>query len=920
MRIILTILILISSYSYGATNDFLKSIDPLVLEKLKETKPRLLKPPFTQKRLDLLLKEIHKFSGAKNVSYSQDKNKISFKLEKPPKISAIEINGVNTSDQDSILRFIPAKLNGPLKKELIQNSAIAIKKFYMQESYFNAEVSIEAKKLDSENSKLKIEIKKNNAVSISKIEILSNNEDLNKRLTDELDNFKDSKLSLEILDNIRTKSENYLQENRYLQAGVSEPRYKIINQEDGSAEVSIDVSRPKKYELSFYGNLEISKNEILRKLDLDNTSSRFGLDVKNELINRTKAIYRAQAYPKAEINIKEKTENNKILLQIDINEGPEVRIVRWRLRGSFGRDEQYYIDQIQKLGSSQIRSENYVDKELKEVVNSLNVDLQNQGYLSSKAELEKVRWVKSDAVEIFLFLDEGVLTKLKSIDFEGLTAFPKEKLLDLIELNEGDPLNLLQIEKSLERIRTLYMNNAYLDFTVSNSGKELIEYSDENKKARLIYKLDEGDKIKVKSIIVSGTQLTKESIVTRSLDFEVGDYLTLERIRESEAQLQKLGLFSRADIQALPANTGNRPVLIKVSERSPGVFTFGLGVSDELNGTLKGFTGVLYKNLGGSAKVVQARAEIQKKFQETNFIENKVTLSYLEPFLFGEKLKGRTNLSFSQEFDFLTSDNSSNTYIKETREINFNIEKDFSRHFKFGWRLWGISGTRRFELNRNDDQEKLQVASLGPYIEYDRRDHPFTPKKGVYSQLNVEFASPNLESSDDIHFIRATGAFNHYIPLTEDNYFVLAYSLRGGFVENLGKPGTLSIPQEKMFFLGGRSTLRGFELSEIPSTTEISALKPSGKTSYFVTDKSSFGLIKIELRFPIYKDFGAALFYDGGMVDIPEVDIEDKFRHSAGIGFRWYTPVGPVSLEYGLKLDKKDAETDGRVHFAIGAF
>lgn len=920
MRLIILFFLLLSLPLKASSKNFFKNLDPYVLRKLEKQHPKLVRPPFTQKKMNEILKLVHKYSGAKKVSYTLGKTGTKFTLERPPKISSIEIDGVSNKEKEKIFRFLPISPNAPLKKENIEKAAISIKKYYMQESFFNAEVSIEAKKENAEYSKILIEINKNKAVSISKINFLSNNKRLNEKLRDEFDNFEDKKLSLEKLDELRAETEKYLQENRYLQAGVSEPRYKLLANEPGKAEIEIDITKPKLYELSFYGNYELSKNQILKKLDLDNTASRFGLDVTTELSTRLKNIYRSQAFPKAEIKIEEKPNKEKHLLRINIEEGPQVKIIKWHLRGSYSREEQYYIDQIQKLGSAPIRSETFVEKDLKDVIKSLNVDLQNQGYLGSNLQLERVKWAKKDGVEIFLFLDEGVITRLKDIQFKGLEAFPKEQLLELIDLQVGGALNLLQIEDSLEKIRNLYLNNAYLDFEVINSGKGLIEYFNENREANLIYELNEGDKIKVKSIIVSGAQITKESVVKKSLDFEVGDYLTLEKIRESESQLQKLGLFAKADIQPLPANTAERPVLIKVSERSPGAFTLGFGASDELNGTVRGFTGVLYKNIGGSAKVVQARAEVQKKFQETDFIENKVSLSYLEPFLFGEKIRGRTNVSFSQEFDFLTSDNTNNTYIKETKEINFNIEKDFTRHVKFGWKLWGISGTRRFEIDRNDDQEKLQIASLGPYAEFDTRDHPFVPKRGIYSQINIEFAAPELESSDDINFIRVTGAFNHYIPLTADKYFVLAYSLRGGYVENLGEPGTLSIPQEKMFFLGGRSTLRGFELSEIPDTNEIASLKPSGKTSYFVTDKSYFGLFKAELRFPIYNDFGAALFYDGGVVDIPEITIEDKFRHSAGIGFRWYTPVGPVSLEYGLKLDKKSSETDGRIHFAIGAF
>ncbi|MEC9281818.1 MAG: BamA/TamA family outer membrane protein, partial [Bdellovibrionota bacterium] len=389
----------------------------------------------------------------------------------------------------------------------------------------------------------------------------------------------------------------------------------------------------------------------------------------------------------------------------------------------------------------------------------------------------------------------------------------------------------------------------------------------------------------------------------------------------SEFLLQRLGIFSTVDIQALPANDGNRPVLVKLTERNPGVFTLGLGVTDEFGGTVKGFTGLVYKNLGGSAKVVQTRVEIQNQINNESFIENKITLSYLEPLLFGRKIKGRTNLSFSQDIDFLSSD-ADNTYIKESKEINFILEKDYDQHTKIGWKLWEIEGTRRFETTRKAVEEKLQIGSIGPYIELDHRDHLFSPRQGSYTRFAIEYASPGYESSEDIHFGRATAVFNHYLPLNDTKRLVFAYSLRGGYVENLGRKGTDAVPQDRMFFLGGRSTIRGFELAEIPNEVDISSLKPNGSSIYYVSDKSSFGLVKLELRFPIYEDFGAALFYDGGAVNIPEIELPSEYiyRDSMGISFRFYTPVGPVSLEYGHKLNRREGESPGRFHFSIGAF
>jgi outer membrane protein assembly factor BamA len=99
--------------------------------------------------------------------------------------------------------------------------------------------------------------------------------------------------------------------------------------------------------------------------------------------------------------------------------------------------------------------------------------------------------------------------------------------------------------------------------------------------------------------------------------------------------------------------------------------------------------------------------------------------------------------------------------------------------------------------------------------------------------------------------------------------------------------------------------------------------------------ESNFYLFKTELRFPIYNDLGGVLFYDGGAVSIidntnsaqsaTESALRDQYplyRDAVGVGIRYNTPVGPVSAEYGYKLNRQQqrGESEGRFHFSIGTF
>jgi len=94
-------------------------------------------------------------------------------------------------------------------------------------------------------------------------------------------------------------------------------------------------------------------------------------------------------------------------------------------------------------------------------------------------------------------------------------------------------------------------------------------------------------------------------------------------------------------------------------------------------------------------------------------------------------------------------------------------------------------------------------------------------------------------------------------------------------------------------------------------------------------------LFNLEFRFGRAEGLGVVLFTDSGNVWVNEsVDLHD-LRASAGIGIRYQTPVGPLRLDYGQKMNRQGShtlpsaipgaapvlvpgESPGEIHFNIG--
>ena len=77
----------------------------------------------------------------------------------------------------------------------------------------------------------------------------------------------------------------------------------------------------------------------------------------------------------------------------------------------------------------------------------------------------------------------------------------------------------------------------------------------------------------------------------------------------------------------------------------------------------------------------------------------------------------------------------------------------------------------------------------------------------------------------------------------------------------------------------------------------------------------------LEYRVPLLKEQGIVglVFFDTGNVyyDDESYDVNDM-RSSVGAGIRWYSPMGPLRLEFGKNLDPREDEESGKWEFSVG--
>jgi outer membrane protein insertion porin family len=397
--------------------------------------------------------------------------------------------------------------------------------------------------------------------------------------------------------------------------------------------------------------------------------------------------------------------------------------------------------------------------------------------------------------------------------------------------------------------------------------------------------------------IVTGNRNTKYEVVRRELKQQENmpfDYTLLSRERQ---QLYKTGLFTDIDMEALGAYEDKKDVLIKLREGNAGAVELTLGYAEyEL---YRGSLDLSYRNVMGMNRQASLKLEVSS-------LEHRYVLQYYEPWFLNMELPFRIYI-LGEDKKEISIDSRETRYHLTRNSITAGFEKKMSDILR-GELFYEFSLVNTYDVKPDvvlskEDTGTLVISGWRIGLIYDTRDNQFYPKKGTLSGATLKITSPIFLS--ETHFVKLTLYGNVYREVAKG--FVLAASLRGGLAQ--GYSGTKELPIVERFFLGGRTSVRGYPQDE---------LGPKGSDGT-PTGGNAFLMENLELRTSLGKNFGLVTFLDGGNVWVKTEDIKlTDFKFTAGLGLRYNTPVGPIRIDYGQKLQREKGESAGELHFSIG--
>ncbi len=640
------------------------------------------------------------------------------------------------------------------------------------------------------------------------------------------------------------------------------------------------------------GNRVYEDKEIMETLDIKTGSILNIFKVRNN-IERIESLYKDKNYHNVHVSYHVRSlDNNQADLEFTVEEGDKVRIKEIAFIGN----QAYSDKELKKAMKSSEKgfwswltsSGEFNKADLEQDVARLNSFYHNNGYIQAKVGDPRIEY-KENWIHITVKIDEGRQFKVGKVKVTGDLIQPEEELLRGLKISKETIYNREIVRNDVITLSDIYSDEGYAYADI----KPRADQHQDTQTVDIIYEIAKGKQVYFEKIIITGNSKTRDKVLRRELKVHEQELYSGKRLKRSVRNLHRLDYFEDVKVDTLKGSADDKMVLkIDVTEKPTGAFSFGGGYSSVEN--VFAMASVTQRNLFGRGHILQLKAEVGGS-------TTRYTLSFTEPWLF--------DMPMSAGFDLYNWERDYDTYDKDSKgggvRLGYRIFDYTYLSLGYSYEISDIVITDEDEVSNlvEDMEGEHTTSSVTTTLRYDSRDKAFNPTEGGEHSLTVEYAG----LGGDIGFTKYVAEAGQYFPLFWKTVGFL--HAKGGYVDALS--GKI-LPDYERFYLGGMNSLRGFDWRDI-------ALEDEDGDDI---GGNQFVQFNVEFLFPLIEKAGVVgvLFYDTGNVYDTSENVDfGNLRQSAGFGFRWYSPMGPIRIENGYILDPKDDESkSGRWEFTMG--
>jgi outer membrane protein insertion porin family len=666
----------------------------------------------------------------------------------------------------------------------------------------------------------------------------------------------------------------------------------------GKEVIFIVVEKPSIKEILIKGNDKVKLDDIKEKMTLT-PRSILNLDKVKENSEQIRKLYFSKGYYGVKVDYKvDYLETNEAIVTFTVSEGPKGHIQKIIFKGNkrIKSSELKKVMQTKQWSILSILTKTgTLDEDvLKNDLQLLTAYYFDHGYLEAKLSEPKIDLSNPKKIRIEVDVVEGPRYHLGNIDFKGDVLTTKEALFKHLKIKRGDPYSNTAIRREVNALTEAFANQGYAYVEINP------ETSVDNKHllVHLTFEIDKKKRVYYEKIQVVGNTKTRDKVIRRELRVAEGELYNATDMNYSRDRLKRTGYFKEVDFTTGRGSTEEKINLdVKVEEAPTGAITFGVGYSTIES--VVGSASISDRNLFGLGYAGALKFSL-------GFETQSARLSLTDPYFLGYPYAAGIDLYHERVEIFTTySYKITGGDIRIGRELTDKIRIDAMYKLENVDVYNVASDASIFVL---DQQGKRTTSAIALTPSMDTRDDFYNPRRGGRHSILIQNAGGIL--GGDNYFVKILGQTSWFFPLP----LRTTLNLRGQAGIITPYSGR-SLPIYEKFFVGGISTIRGFEYG-MAGPVDRTTGDPLGATKMVA--------FNVEWIFPLSREIGlqGALFFDIGKAWGTEGIQNVRTRgiaFGAGPGIRWFSPFGPIHIDLGFNLNRKQGEKGQVIEFTGGS-
>ncbi|MFZ4439005.1 MAG: outer membrane protein assembly factor BamA [Syntrophales bacterium] len=661
---------------------------------------------------------------------------------------------------------------------------------------------------------------------------------------------------------------------------------------EGKAITFLVEEKPIITEIRIQGNKEVKRDDIEGAMSVRNRQT-VNLEKLKTDTEKIKALYDSKGFYNAEINYAVEKGGERdvhVVVTITENEKLFIRGISFEGNRAFTTKELKNMMTTNEWGIFHFFTESGLLKkdQLKQDVGKLNAFYLNNGFINAQIG-EPVISYDRDGIRIKILVSEGKQFRVGKIAIGGdELATPRGDLLAKLQIRKKDFYAREAIMKDMDYLTQVCNDEGYAGADVAPRT----EPQEKDLTVDVTYEVKKGQLVYFNRINITGNNKTRDKVVRRQLSIVEGDLYSRTKLKNSYMSLNQLRYFEEIDFQSEkgPDETLT-DVNIHIKEKPTGVFSLGAGYSALDQAVVS--AQVSQQNLFGRGQTLSLKASVGSR-------STLYDISFTEPWLF--------DMPLWSKFDVWNLYRQYDSYNLDSKGFGTTLGYPLMPYLTgyFGYRL-SLDNVKDIQDSASSYIKKQLGGTTSSGVTFtltrDSTNDSMFPSAGSKNSTSIEYTGGPLQG--DVSYTRYGATSAWFFPLPLDT--VIGVRGRIGMISgNEGK----DVPIFERYYLGGISSLRG--LREVGPKDPATGDVIGGRTML----NFNFDYI-----FPLIKNAGmkGVLFYDTGNSWDTGYHVGD-LRKTAGLGVRWYSPIGPLRLEWGYALDKKQGEAASRWEFSIGMF